>query len=176
MAFLETMLQNLVNMEFFQLLFPFLLALAIIYGLLRYALKDQLPKSAAGLISVIIAFFVMLYSSWNSWVYIFLTNISGVWLMVACVALFLVLLLGMFGISFKDLTEKMWLKWLVALVIIFIIIIAFFGTSGYGYGIPYWLMWGDFWTIIFFIAILAIVMYFFSRSEEGKAPEEKKAK
>lgn len=172
MGVLETMLQNLVNMEFFQLLFPFLLALAIIYGLLRYALKDQLPKSAAGLISIIIAFFVMLFSSWNAWVYVFLTNISGVWLMIASVMLFLVLLLGIVGISFKDLTEKLWLKWLVALVIIFIIIMAFFGATTFG--IPYWMAWNDFWTIIFFVVILAIVMYFFSKGEGGGAPEEKK--
>ncbi len=172
MVWLQTMLQNLVNMEFFQLLFPFLLALAIIYGLLRYALKDQLPKSAAGLIAIIISFFVMLYSSWNTWVYVFLTGISGAWLMIACVAIFLVLLLGIVGISFKDLTEKLWLKWVVALVIIFIIIIAFFGTIPLG--LPYWIGGGDFWTIVFFIVILAIVMYFFSKGEEGAAPEEKK--
>jgi len=174
MGVLETMLQNLVNMEFFQLLFPFLLALAIIYGLLRWALKEQIPKSAAGLISIIIAFFVMLYSSWNTWVYTFLTNISGVWLMIASVVIFLVLILAIVGIKFSELTEKLWLKWVIALVIIYIIIMAFLGTSPIMF--PTWVGGSDFWTIVFFIVILAIVMYFFSKGEGGEAGASEEGK
>ena len=58
-----TLVQNMASLGFFQFLFPFLLALAIIYGLLTFALKDRLPKSAMALISLILAFFVMIYSS-----------------------------------------------------------------------------------------------------------------
>ena len=105
MAVLETMLQNLVNMEFFQLLFPFLLALAIIYGILISTAKDRLGKGPIGLISIVLAFFVMLYSSWNTWLYTWLTQISGVWLAVAVAALFLIILFELMGLSLKEIGQ-----------------------------------------------------------------------
>ncbi len=42
MGIFDTMLTSLVQMDFFQVLFPFLLALAIFYGVLRWALKDRI--------------------------------------------------------------------------------------------------------------------------------------
>ena len=91
----QQMIQNMVSLGFFQFLFPFLLALAIFYGLLRWALPDQLPNSATGLVSLILAFFVMLFASANPGIVEFFKDISGWALIAGTGILFLVILLGL---------------------------------------------------------------------------------
>jgi hypothetical protein len=162
------MVQNLVRMEFFQLLFPFLLALAIAYGVLTWVFKGKLPNSAIGLISLIFAFFAMLYSSMDPTVYLFLTNISGVWLVVASAILFLIVILGVLGISFNEIGKWKWPQFAIALIVVLILVVMIFGATPFG--LPYWAasFTSDLWTIIFFVVILAIVLYFLTKEKEGK--------
>lgn len=160
----QLLITNMQNMGFFQFLFPFLLALAIIYGLMTFALKEQIPKSARGVISLIVAFFVMLYSSWNSMIVQFFANISGQWLIVASGILFILILLGLTGFKAEKLFEKGWAKWATVLVIVFIGALIFFGAGGgMFFNLP---LTSDFWTIIFFVIILAIVVFWFGQGEE----------
>jgi len=160
MALLSDMLATLVQMEFFQLLFPFLLALAIMYGTLTWALKDQIPKSARGIISMVFALFVMLYASMNPSLYLFITALSGPWLMIASAILFVVVLLAMVGLDIKTIGDKS--KWsnraiIFALLIVGIFAYFFMGFGGFsvGGGIS-----SDMLGIIAFIVILVVVMHY----------------
>lgn len=164
------MIQNMQQMEFFQYLFPFLLTLAIIYGLLNWALKDKFTKSANGLISIIFAFFVMLYSSWNTAIVAFFANISGYFLIAGSGILFIVLLLALFGIKAEThILQEGRAKWVFVLLIIFIGALIFFGAGGdMLIGTPAWAVNSDFWTIIFFIIIIAVVMWFFGQDKGEK--------
>ncbi len=176
----QILIQNMNRLGFFQFLFPFLLALAIVYGLLTWALKDQLPRSARGIIALIIAFFVMLYSSWNSMIVSFFANLSGMWLVAATGILFIVILLALAGQRPQDLLAGAKAKWIAVLVLIFIGVVIFFGAgAGWLLSIPGWSITSDFWTILFFIVILAIVVFWLGQEGEGGAApaaggEEKK--
>ncbi|NIO23016.1 MAG: hypothetical protein GTN38_03250 [Candidatus Aenigmarchaeota archaeon] len=177
MAAFDQLIQNMMNLEFFQFLFPFLLALAIVYGVLSWALKEQLPKSARGVISLIIAFFVMLYSSWNYMVVSFFANISGGFLIVGSGILFIIILMGLVGLRPEDLwpgKEKGKSKWIVVLLVVFIGALIFFGAGGsWLVGIPGWAAGSDFWTIIFFVIILAIVVFWMGAEKEDREEEVK---
>jgi len=172
MAFLETMLQNLVNMDFFQLLFPFLLALAIVYGVLISGFKDRLGKGPIGLISIVIAFLVMLYSSMNSWLWQWMTNVSGIWLGIAMAVLFLIITLALVGI--KDFEKLNWKTAIIALIIIYILAVGFLGATPFGFGLGSIVFSSDLWTIVVFVVILAVVMWFLGR--EGGGGEKAKGK
>lgn len=175
MGLFETMVQNMQRMEFFQYLFPFLLAFAILYGLLQWVFKEGLGgKRVHTLISVVFAFFVMLYSSMNPWLYTFLTTTSGVWLGIATVILFIVMIAALAGVNIHEVlggkeTPK-WVKYAVIVVIIYIALVAFLGQGGlFSAYLPYWLTGSDLWTVIFVIIILAIVFGFVGG--EGKREE-----
>ncbi|RLI98525.1 MAG: hypothetical protein DRO99_00510 [Candidatus Aenigmatarchaeota archaeon] len=166
MAFLETMLNNLVTMDFFQLLFPFLLTLAIVYGVLIKGFEDRLGKGPIGLISILIAFFVMLYSSMYSWLWQWLTNISGVWLGIAMAILFLLITLALVGI--KDLTSLNWKSAIIVLIVLYILAVGFLGAAPFGgFGLGSIVFNSELWTIVAFVIILAVVMWFLSREGSG---------
>ena len=169
-----TMIQNLQSMGFFQYVFPFLLALAVIFGLLEYVFggkKDErrLPKSATSLISLILSFFVMLYVSANQGIVSFLTNISGYWLVAGSGILFIILLLGLVGVKVeKDFLGKKYGPYILILVIVAIGVVLFFGAGGQALvGVPSWAFSTELWTVIFFVIIMAIVL--FMLGSEGEA-------
>lgn len=164
----QQMVQNMANLGFFQFLFPFLLALAIFYGILKWAFGEQkIPNSAIGLISLILAFFVMLFASANPGIVQFLTNISGSGLIVGTGILFLIILLGLTGFNLKDITKKDATTGhkVLALLILAIILILFFG-AGSSVILPSVFVGSDFWTIVFFIIILAIVLWFLGKKDD----------
>jgi hypothetical protein len=169
----DQLLVNMQNMGFFQFLFPFLLSLAIIYGVMKFTLQDRLPKSAMGVIALVISFFVMLYSSWNSMIVNFFANISGTWLIVASGILFVLILLGLTGFKTSELFENTKAKWIAVIVVVFIGILIFMGAGGGMFlNLP---LSSDFWTIIFFVAILAIVVFWFGQEGgEEKQPKQPK--
>ena len=105
----------------YQIILPFLLALAIFYGVLKFALPDKIEKSVIGLVSLILAFFVMLFTSWNTWIVSFFANLGGSALVVATGILVVVIFLGLFGIrAEKIFPEKGAGRWVFILFIIFI--------------------------------------------------------
>ena len=166
-----TIVQNMMQMGFFQYMFPFLLALAVLYGILSWAMKDRVPKSAIGLISLILSFFVMLFVSANPGIVTFLMNISGYWLVVGSGILFILILLGLVGVK----TEEHILKgekgkWTLILAIIAVAILIFFGAGGQALvGVPSWAASSELWTVIFFIVVLAVVMAMVTG--EGEKPK-----
>lgn len=169
------MVQNMQRMEFFQYLFPFLLSFAILYGLMQYVFgKEKLGGPRVhSLIAIVLSFFVMLYSSFNPWLYMFLTTTSGVWLGFATVVLLIVLVLALAGVNVHELFtgSKNWVKYVVVLIIIYIVLLAILGQGGlFSTYLPYWLTGSDLWTVVFVIIIIAIVFWFVGegKEEEGK--------
>ena len=161
----QQMIQNFTSLGFFQFLFPFLLALAIFYAIIHYAAGDRFPKSANGLISLILAFFVMLFASANPGIVQFFQNISGAGLVVGTGILFLVILLGILGFKTDKLLEPKGWKPIIFLVIIVAALVIFFG-AGAGFLVPGITLSSDWLTIIFFIVILAIVLWFLGGEAE----------
>jgi hypothetical protein len=164
----QTIIQNMQTMGFFQYLFPFLLALAVLYGVMTVTLKDRMPKNAIALIALILSFFVMLFVSANPGIVGFLMNISGYWLVIGSGILFLLVLLGMFGISPDKLWDTQWSKWILILVIVAIAIVIFFGAGGEALvGVPSGVFSSELWTIVFFVVILALVMFVMGKEGGG---------
>jgi hypothetical protein len=173
----QTLIYNMRNMGFFQFLFPFLLALAIVYGVLTWSLGDRLPRSARGIVSIIVAFFVMLYSSWNSAIVYFFANISGYWLVIGSGILFILILLGLVGVKTEDILKDSKAKWALILAIVFIGILIFFGAGADALiNMPDWSGTSEFWTIIFFVVILVVVVWWMGSEGGGKSGGEKPEK
>jgi hypothetical protein len=163
----QQMIQNMVSLGFFQFLFPFLLSLAIIYGVLNWGAGDKIGKSAAGLIALILSFFVMLFASANPGIVQFLQNISGAGLVAGTGILFLVILLGLLGVKTSDVFKTEGWKFVFVLIIIIAVLVIFFG-AGAGALIPGITIPSDWWTILFFIVILAIVLWFLGGGKAEK--------
>ncbi len=169
----QQIILNMQQMGFFQFLFPFLLSLAIIFGLLEWTFggeKRRLPKSANALIALIVSFFVMLWTVSNPGIVTFFANISGYWLVAGSGILFILILLALVGVKTEEhFLQSHWGKWTLILVIIAIGVVIFFGAGGQSLiGVPYWMFSTELWTIVFFIIVLAIVMFVISSSGEQK--------
>ncbi|MFH1445441.1 MAG: hypothetical protein ABIF08_03095 [Nanoarchaeota archaeon] len=158
------------NMGFFLYLFPFLLALALLYGIMEKTLSGTLPKPARALISIILSFFVMLFVSWNPAIVTFFATLSGTGLLVLSGLLFLMIILGFTGFNIKEHFSGEHAKWVWVLVIILIVVLLFFGAgAGNFINMPSWSMTSDFWTALFFIAILAAVMFWMGKDDKPAA-------
>jgi hypothetical protein len=164
----DQILRNLQNMGFFLYLFPFLLALAIVYGVMQTTMGDRLPKSARGLISIIIAFFVMLYSSWNQAIVGFFAMMGGSVLIIASVVIFAAIIFGLMGFKLDKLFEGKNSKWVMILGVGLIILLVAFGSgAGSLIPLPSWSTSGEFLTAVFFIVIIALVMWWMGGEGEG---------
>jgi len=184
MALFDEMVQNMQRMGFFQYLFPFLLAFAILYGVLGYVFGKKLGGNRViALISVVLSFFVMLYSAANPWLYATITSLSGVWLSIAVFILFVVVLMALAGVNLHEIIEgekRAWVKWVIVLVLLYVIISLLLG-AGFGFGYGGWgvcmpgLTCSELWTIIFFIVILGIVFWWVGHEggKEASAPPTK---
>lgn len=174
MALFEDMVQNMQRMQLFQYLFPFLLSFALLYGLMQWAFREGKlgGKQVHALIAIVLSFFVMLYSSLNSWLYQFLTSISGVWLGLGVVILLLVLATELLGINIRDIIggeKNKWMKYAILLIVIYIIFYALFGNIMSGF-LPAGFNNSDLWTVILVIVVIGIVFAFVGGGEGGSAP------
>ena len=167
-----TMVMNLQSMGFFQYLFPFLLAFAILYGVLNWVFKGHIEPRVNALIAVVLSFFVMLYSAYNTWLYMMLAQASGIWLGMATVLLFIVVLAALAGVNLPEFLKdekRSWLKYVILLVIVYVVLVSVLGSGVYTTFLPYWLTGSDLWTVGLVILILALVFWFVGG--EGKTAE-----
>ena len=163
----ETILSNMQSMGFFQYVFPFLLSLAVLYGILEYAVGDRMGKKPISLISLILSFFVMLWASSNPGVVAFFAGLSGTGILIAGSGiLFFLILLGLMGLKTSDIMDMKYGKEITVLVVLFIAGVIFFGVGGQAL-VPSVQLGTDFWTIVFFVVILALVLLLMGK-EEGK--------
>ena len=159
-------------LEQFKYIFPFLLSLAIMYSIINFASGEskRIPKSANGLISIIISFFVMLYTSWNPSITSFFTQMSGSFLIVGSGILFLIVILGIAGFKLDSFGGEHG-KWAIVLFLILIGFLIFCGAGGASFlNLPSFASSGDFWSIIFFVVVIAIVFLFLTKGDGGTKP------
>jgi hypothetical protein len=175
MGVFDQMLTTLVNMDFFQVLFPFLLALAIFYGVLMWALGEKLKKGPVGLISIILAFFVMLFAKQIPGLAWFLTLGSGTILAIASIVIFIIVILALLGIQFKDIWEgdkRNWTLIIIVIIIIYIVLASIVGfIPGVNLYLPWFMNYQDVWTIVIFIVLLGLVLHFLTKEGGEKKPE-----
>jgi len=171
MGIFDTLVSNLQQMGAFQFLFPFLLALAIFYGVLMYALGDKIKKGPVGLISIVLAFFVMLFAATNPQIVPFLAILSGTTGMVATGILMIAVLLGLAGFRLHDVFEGKFSKWILVLVLIVIGILLFIGAGGSNV-LPSVFISSEITTAIIVIVIIAIAMWFMTQGEGKEEPKK----
>ena len=171
------LLGNLNQLGVFQFLFPFLLVLAIVYGVLKFSLggdKKILPNSAVALISIIVAFFAMNYSGGAGVaVATFFSGLFGPAMLVAVGILVIAILLGLFGVSItelKDAKDKSVMWHIVIGVVVLIVFLMFLGASnGVIPGLSGVFIGESFWTVLVFLVVLAVVMWYLTKEGGAKA-------
>ncbi len=169
----NAIISELGNLGVFVFVLPFLLALAVFYGVLMFAFKDKMPKSAIGIISLVMAFFVMLYTSYNVMIAGFFAALGGSALIVGSGILVAVIFLGLIGFNVEKLTAGDKSKWLFILGIIAIAVLIFFGA-----GAQWFVPIGNvtvsqqFQVAVFFIIILALAIWWLGGGKEEQPPAQ----
>ncbi len=174
MALFDMLVSNLQQMGAFQFLFPFLLALAVFYGVLMYALGDKIKKGPVGMISIVLAFFVMLFAASNPGIVNFLAILSGTTGLVATGILMIVVILGLAGFKLSEVFSGKYSKWALVLVLIAIGILLFMGAGGQNI-IPSVFISSDITTAVIVIVIIALAMWFMTEGEGGEKQKEEAA-
>jgi hypothetical protein len=159
------MILGLEKIGVFLYLFPFLLTLAVTYGVLSFAMEKQLEKSARALISIVMGFFVMLFSMWNPGIVVFFANAFGFTLIVGAGLLGIIILLGLIGIKFEDLMKNEKAKWIFSGSIILIGIIIFAVSAGSAIFGTTFLESTEVLTIAVLIAILGFSAWFITQTK-----------
>ena len=154
------MILGLEQIGIYLYLFPFLLTLAVTYGVLSYSLEKQLEKSARGVISVVMGFFVMLFSMINPGIVTFFANAFGFTLIVGAGLLGIIILLGLIGIKFEDLTKNNRAKWLFTGVLIVIGIVIFAVSAGAAIFGSDFLASTEVWAIALMLVLLGFSAWF----------------
>ena len=170
------LLGNLNQIGVFQFLLPFLLILAIVYGVLRFAVKDIFPKSITGLISIVIAFFAMNYSGATGvGIASFFTSLFGVGSIVLAGILVVIILLGIIGFKIGDVAggKHKGVAWIFILAIILIGLVVFSGAVDTGIVPGFSLYLGsDFWTLIIFVIVLVAAFWALSKEDKPDKPDK----
>ncbi len=171
MALFDNLIISMQNLGMFQYLFPFLLALAVFYGILEFALKDRMKKGPVGLISIVLAFFVMFYANTNPMIVGFFAALGGTTLIVACGILVIMIFLGLAGFQLSEVFKKGYMMWFFVFVIILIGLIVFYGAGGGNFfNVPSFFVSSDFTAVILVIIIIALAMWFMTHEGEKSAP------
>ncbi len=172
MSALQAILGNLNQLGFFDFILPWLFAFAITWGAIKMAGLFKDNDSVAGVISLVVAFFVTNYTPYG-YIGKFFTQFFGQSVMVLAGILVALLFLGLIGVTpeniFKPLTDSKsslapWIKFTFYLVLIGIAVYLFALAVGYRTG-PLPIMSVDQTTeaVIFAIAIIGIVVWFVTK-------------
>ncbi len=166
MSALQIILGNLNQLGFFDFILPWIFAFAITWGAIKMAGLFNGQDAVAGVISIVVAFFVTNYTPYG-YIGVFFTKFFGQSMLVMGGILVGVLLLGLIGVKASDIfkpiegtTVGKWLKFLFYLAIVGIAIYIF--MSALGFNIPMYSISLDQTAIaaIFAIAIIGIVVWF----------------
>ena len=168
---------NMINQfGFFLYLFPFLLALAIFWGILNQFASDKLGKGPTALVSLILALFVMLFASFNPAIVGFFANLSGTGLIIGSGILLVIIFLGLAGVKLEEGTGAKHWKTALVLFLILVAILAFLGAGAGQFGLfPSFAGNPQFIAFLFFIVIIGLALWMMTNSggEGGKKEEGK---
>ena len=159
------MVLGLEKIGVFLYLFPFLLTIALVYGILSFAMEKQLEKSARALIAIVMGFFVMLFSMWNPGIVVFFATAFGYTLIVGAGLIGIIILLGLIGIKFEDLTKNEKAKWMFSGALILIGIIIFAMSAGTAIFGTTFLESSEIMAIALMLAILGFSAWFISQTK-----------
>ncbi len=159
------MIMGLEKLGIYLYLFPFLLTLAVTYGVLSFALEKQLERTARAVIAIVMGFFVMLFSMWNPGIVVFFANAFGFTLIVGAGLLVIITLLGLIGMKPEDLTKNEKTRWIFAGTLILIGIIIFTVSAGSAIFGTDFLQNAELLTIVMLVAILGFSAWFISQSK-----------
>jgi hypothetical protein len=160
-----SMILGLDKIGIYLYLFPFLLTLAIVYGILSYSLEKQLEKSARAVISIVMGFFVMLFSMWNPGIVTFFANAFGFTMITGAGMLVIIILLGLIGIKPEDITKNEKAKWVFIATLTLTGIIIFAVSAGSAIFGQDFLQSTEIWTIVLLVAILGFSGWFMSQTK-----------
>ncbi len=174
MSTFGSILGQLRDLGFYEFMLPWLLALAIMYGLLTL-IKDKekkpvFDKNVRAIISIVIAFFLVNYTPYGymtNFLEVFFTGFFAPAVIIISVILVFVIMVELVGV---DVTGKIGKSWVTIFGILFIIILLFIGAGGAamfgGAGIS---ISDSTWPILFVIITMIFAVVFLFR-EGDKAP------
>ncbi len=170
MSVLQIMIGNLRQLGFFDFILPWVFAFAITWGSIKMAGLFNNQDAVAGIISLVVAFFVTNYTPYG-YIGMFFTKLFGESSMVMGGILIGVLLLGLIGVKASDIFEPIkgegigkWLKFFFYLLIIILAIYLFMFAMGYS--IPMYAVSFNQTAVavVFALAVIGIVVWFVTRS------------
>jgi hypothetical protein len=177
MALFDNLIISMQNLGMFQYLFPFLLALGVFYGILMWAVGDRMKKGPTGLISIVLAFFVMLYANTNPMIVGFFANLGGITLIVGSGILVIAILLGLVGFKLNEVFKGKYSMWFLVFAVILIGIIIFYGAGGgWLVNVPSFFVSSDFTAAIIVIVIIAVAMWFMTQDSGGGGEKKEEPK
>lgn len=175
MSFLEQGFQSLVNLGVFEVLLPFILIFAIVFGIMtKVKIFDEKDNKK---FAVVIALVMGLVSVFQHVMYrgsqfdvidIINNSLPQVGLvLVAIVMLFL--MLGMFGATPKGTGDSA--GGVIGVIAIAIIIYIFGSSAGFGWwNMPYWLQDSQTWALVVVILVFGLIIKFIT--SDDKKPEK----
>lgn len=161
MAVFETLLGNLRHLGFFDFLLPWLLALAVMYGLLNKSKIVSEEYSVNALIAIVVAFFLVNYTPYG-FLGEFFTHIFASAVILLSAILVGVMFLSMTGMDAGEfMKENKIIVGLLAFIAVIAIFVAAGGSSIFGYiDIN-----SDWFAIIFMFLIMAMALGFLGKKD-----------
>jgi len=173
MSALQAVLGNLQQLGFFDFILPWLFAFAITWGAIKMAGLFKDNDSVAGIIAMVIAFFVTNYTPYG-YIGTFFTQFFGESIMVLAGILIALLFLGLIGVTpdkifaplGKDSKVAPWLQFIFYLLIILLAVYLFMRAIGYRIGaLPVISMNQNVTAVIFAIVVIGIVVWFVTQNK-----------
>ncbi|RLJ04649.1 MAG: hypothetical protein DRP08_01245 [Candidatus Aenigmatarchaeota archaeon] len=160
MTWAVAFLGNLQQMAFFDFVLPWLLAFAIMFGVLT---KSNIfkEKNVNGLISLVIAFFLTNYTPYGTSLGAFFTTLSGSAILVLSGLLVVLLFAGLMGLKPEDILGGN--KTALGLFLLIIGIILFISAGGESViGVN---LGGETLSALFMVLIIAIAVMFVTKGQ-----------
>ncbi|MFH0890196.1 MAG: hypothetical protein V1836_03605 [Candidatus Aenigmatarchaeota archaeon] len=181
-AFDFIQLQNTLKAAgFYDFILPWLLAFSIVFGVLQtvnvFKKGDgKLPNTSVdGIISLVVAFYLTLFTPYQGFLSSFFSKLFGSSIIVLSGVLMLLIFVGIFGFQSKELFQGTKTKYVVLAVALVLAAGLFFnansGIFSFGGVGSLFSSGGDALTLIVFLAVIALVMWYIVHEGKGGAEE-----
>lgn len=153
MAVFDIILGNLNTLKFYDFLFPWLFTLAITYGILAKA-KFFEERSLQGLVSLLVAFFVVNYTPVGIPLSSFFTNLFGAGILILSVIFVVLLFMGLTGISPDKIFANTRTTGIIVILFAALVVIALMGGT---------VLSADVVTTLFVLVLMAVAIAFVTK-------------
>ncbi len=166
----------------YEVIFPWVLTFAIIFGLLiktglfKGQSDDKTARGVSGIISLVIGFFLVAFTPWGSSIGQFFVMASGTTMMFLMVILGIMLVIGLFSPKLLE-AGTGWKGPATLIGIVFVAWLLLGGAFGGGTSWFYYGMWNDIVALVIILIVIGLMMWFVtSGGGEGKDEDPKKGK